>query len=185
VIRGNEKCKMKNEKCDGASATASRTSHSSFFIFHFAFSVVLRNRRRQRQGFSLLEVILALSILVAAMAALGQLVRFGLQNARRAEDMTHAAIAAESIMAEIVSGAREMTPELLSPYEDIVDENGETLFVYSVDVASSANYDGLLEVHVTVERDPSTAVDPVSCSLVRLMADPEYAASVAETTTGL
>jgi general secretion pathway protein I len=132
------------------------------------------------RGFTLLEVILALSILAASMAALGQLVRFGLQNARRAEDMTHATIAAESIMAEIVSGAREPSPEVQSPYTEIVDENDESLFLFTVDVFASADYTGLLEVHVTVERDPSTAVDPVSCSLVRFMTDPDYAASVAE-----
>jgi hypothetical protein len=56
------------------------------------------------------------------------------------------------------------------------------MFVYSVEVLSGEQA-GLLEVHVVVERDPSTSVEPVSCSLVRLMVDPDYAASLTETTT--
>jgi general secretion pathway protein I len=139
-------------------------------------------RRLVRRGFSLLEVILALAILAASMAALGQLVTFGLQHARRAEDMTQAAIACESIMAEIVAGARPMTDELFTPYEEITDVDGSPMFVYSVRVLGGEQA-CLLEVHVVVERDPNTSVEPVSCSLVRLMVDPDYAASLTETTT--
>jgi hypothetical protein len=110
------------------------------------------------------------------MAALGQLVQFGLQYARRAEDMTQAAIACESIMAEIVAGDREMTSVFLAPYE----ENDR--FVYSVEVVSSSTQDGLLDVHVVVETSPEITADPVSCALVRWMVDPDYASSTTATT---
>ncbi len=134
------------------------------------------------RGFSLLEVILALAILAGSMAVLGQLVQLGMTHARAAEDMTQAVIACESIMAEIVCGARTETAAYQSPYDAIVDEDGKATFVYSVVVAPSSQHLGMQEVLVIVERDPSSALQPVSSELVRWMVDPEYAASLSETT---
>ena len=128
----------------------------------------------------MLEVILALTILAGAMAVLGQLIQIGMTHARQAEDMTQAVILCESIMAEIVCGARTPTAEFESPCDD--DPN----FLFSV-TADASDQVGLLNVQVIVIRDPSTAVQPVSCELVRLMADPDYVASLSEstaTTTG-
>lgn len=129
-----------------------------------------------RPGFSLLEVILALAILAASMAVLGQLVQFGMTNARRAEDMTQAAIICESIMAEIVAGDRGLTNEFATPYED------NDTFVYSVDIPVGAQ-EGLLEVHVVVETNPEYSAEPIRCALVRWMVDPDYASSTTSGTT--
>jgi prepilin-type N-terminal cleavage/methylation domain-containing protein len=139
-------------------------------------SSVVKNERLnrvERRGFSLLEVILSLAILSASLAVLGQLIQIGMTHARQAEDMTQAVILCESIMAEIVCGARTPTAEFASPCDD--DPN----FLYSI-TADAGDQVGLLNVHVIVERDPSSTVQPVSCELVRLMADPDYVASLSE-----
>lgn len=129
-----------------------------------------------RPGFSLLEVILALAILAASMAVLGQLVQFGMTNARRAEDMTQAAIICESIMAEIVAGDRGLTNESAATYEE------NDTFVYSIDIPTGAQ-EGLLEVHVVVETNPEYSAEPIRCALVRWMVDPDYASSATSGTT--
>ena len=129
-------------------------------------------------GFTLLEVILALAILAGSMAVLGQLVQMGMTNARKAEDMTQAVIAAESIMAEVVCGARSPTSDSGS----IADESGSVVFEFIVDAAASDQQAGMLDVRVTVQSSVD-AVEPVSCTLVRWVIDPDYAASLSETTT--
>ena len=55
-----------------------------------------------RNAFSLLEVILALSILAGAVAVLGELLRTGVRNAQTARDLTRAQMLCEEIEAEVV-----------------------------------------------------------------------------------
>ena len=62
-------------------------------------------RARRRGGFSLLEVILALAILVAALAVLGELVRSGVRNAQMARDLSRAQVLCESKLGEVFAGA--------------------------------------------------------------------------------
>jgi hypothetical protein len=129
-------------------------------------------------------VILALAILAASLAVLGQLVQIGMTHARQAEDLTQAVIACESIMAEVVSGVRSpASNEFLAPYDEIVDDDGNAMFAYSIVVGPSETQAGMLDVHVIVERDPSSAVEPVSCELVRWIVDPDYVASLSGTAT--
>ena len=59
-------------------------------------------------GFSLLEIVLALAILAGALAALGEVMRLGDQNAEAAGDETQAELLAESVMSELVVGARPL-----------------------------------------------------------------------------
>lgn len=145
--------------------------------FNSSRNATRRSKRNLvRPGFSLLEVILALAILAASMAVLGQLVQFGMTNARRAEDMTQAAIICESILAEIVAGDRGLTSEFATPYED------NDTFVYSIDVPTGTTQDGLLEVRVIVETNPEYSAEPVRCALVRWMVDPDYVGTTSPTT---
>ena len=57
-----------------------------------------------RRGFTLLEVILALTILAGAMAVLGEISRLAMQNATGARDLARAQLLAESKLAEIQAG---------------------------------------------------------------------------------
>ena len=55
-------------------------------------------------GFSILEVILALAILGGSIAVLGELASRGLHNAQVAADLAHAQLLCESKLAEITAG---------------------------------------------------------------------------------
>ncbi len=59
-------------------------------------------------AFSLLEVVLALAILAGALAALGEVMRLGDENATAAAAEAQAEMLAESVMSEILVGARAL-----------------------------------------------------------------------------
>ncbi len=126
-------------------------------------------------GFTLLEVILALTILAGAMAALGEVSRLALRNAAAARDLARAQLLAESKMAEILSGvsspdAVENTP---FPTADYALDEGGAAWVYSINSAET-DEDGLLSVTVTVTRDMPAGQHPVKFTLVRWLQDPNY-----------
>jgi type II secretion system protein I len=139
----------------------------------------------KRQGFTLLEMILSLAILAGAMAAIGELVRMGSVRSSQAVELTRAELLAESVMEEIVAGARPSDPVSMAPYEQEFDANGEPMWLYSIETESTAEQ-GMFAIRVTVGRnDPSGG--GAEYSLVRWMIDPEYLATLtssATTTTG-
>ena len=59
-------------------------------------------------GFSLLEVVLALAILAGALAALGEVMRLGRPECRGRADESQAEMLAESVMSELLVGARPL-----------------------------------------------------------------------------
>ena len=61
-------------------------------------------RLRGRRGFTLLEVLLALAILVGSLATIGELTRIGMSYAHRAAAMAEAQLYCESKLAEITAG---------------------------------------------------------------------------------
>ena len=71
---------------------------------------------RTTRGFSLLEVILALGILVGAMAVLGELARHGLDSARIARDSAMAQLLCESKLSEITAGLIRPEPVSNVPF---------------------------------------------------------------------
>lgn len=142
------------------------------------------DRRRGSRGFTLLEVILALAILLTSLAAIGQLVYNAYRNAARVRDLTRAQLIAESILAELNAGA--LPPETVAdaPVEDI-DDTVEPGWLYTVDIAP-LELDGLLSVQVTVAQDPSMVAHPVQFSLTQWMLDPtmEFTQPGEEESTG-
>ena len=64
----------------------------------------LRTRFRSRRALSLLEIVLALSILAVASAYLAQSMHIAAENAMRAETQTQAEIVAESVMNQVIAG---------------------------------------------------------------------------------
>ena len=72
----------------------------------------------RRSGFTLLEVIVSLSIFVAAFAALSQLFSLGAQAAVDAALQTQAAVRAEAKMAEVVAGIESFEAAEETPFED-------------------------------------------------------------------
>ena len=127
----------------------------------------------KRAGLSLLEVILAIAILGVSLATLGQLIRIGARNAAEARDLTMAQLYAESQMARLAAGVDLLDPVQESQYDDAGN------YVYSVDVWAT-DLPGIRSVTVSVKQTPGTAFYPVSYSLTRWVAEPEYAQSLAD-----
>src|SRR5688572_12420257 len=117
----------------------------------------------RRTGFTLLEVILALSILVAALAVLGELLRTGLHSSQRARDLSRATLFCEAKLAELTAAAAAgtMVPQSVGP---VAVEN-EIGWVYSIEVADTTSPD-MLAVRVTVMPDLPPERRPVSASVV-------------------
>jgi prepilin-type N-terminal cleavage/methylation domain-containing protein len=132
-----------------------------------------RVTQRRLAGFSLLEVLLALVILGGAIAVIGELIRFGAQNSRKARNLTRAEILCDSILSEIVAGSLPAQPASLVPVEDEIDPEGNPRFAYSVDVQPT-DQEGLLAVSVTVTGALPNDPSPVEFTLSRLLIDPQY-----------
>ena len=124
-----------------------------------------------RDGFSILEVILALAILCGSMAVLGEIARIALLNSRVAADLTHAQLLCESKLAEITAGIALPEPVRDVPFELPVGD-GDIDWHYSIDV-TDVDKDGLMAVCVTVRQGLPSNKRPVECSLIRWILDPE------------
>jgi prepilin-type N-terminal cleavage/methylation domain-containing protein len=129
-----------------------------------------------KSGFSLLEVILALAVLGGAVVVLGEVNRLSLKNAAAARDLSQAQILCESKLTEIVTGITSPTTAVDKASFDSTTEAlaaDDPHWVYSID-SQTPNEPGLIAVRVTVTKNLPAAQNPVSFSLVRWMADPNY-----------
>lgn len=123
-------------------------------------------------GFSLLEVVLATAILLFAVVALGELVRNGLNAARRAQYVSQAQLICESKLAEIAAGIVPPDPVSQVPVLSTEDQPDLNEWVYSVEVFP-LDQPELIQVKVTVMRNPQLGGFPFEFSLIRWMRDPE------------
>jgi type II secretion system protein I len=126
---------------------------------------IRRRSRGPRRGLSLLEVIFAIAILGAALAAVGRLVQLGMRSGGMARAQSLAQILADARMSEIACGA---LPLESNSGVAIAEAPG---WQYSVQV-QPAEQIGLLVVRVTVEQ--ATADRPTEFSLFRFMPDPNF-----------
>jgi type II secretion system protein I len=115
-----------------------------------------------RSGFSLLEIVLALAILAGSLAALGEVMRLSDQNAEKARDETQAELLADSVMSEIVSGARTLDNVNNATF----DSSAEPPWNYSIEVTQT-DYTELVSVHVRVMQQVASELQPARCDLVR------------------
>ncbi len=138
-------------------------------------------RRGKRIGLSLLEVILALTILGLSLAVLGELVRLGARAAANTSDMTMAQLLCESMMSEIA--AQETGPVAVGQ-TDFPDDPQWSYYV----TVEPIDQPGLVQVTVTVQKttqDSASLHDPtVTFQLVRWMIDPNLQ-PVSDPTLGL
>ena len=127
-----------------------------------------------RDGFSLLEILLALAILGGSLAALGQIVAIGASAAREARDLSIARILCQTKLAEVMlDAAAGISPQSVppSPLESF-DSDSLTVFSYQIEV-EPAPLDGLLAVRVSVDALDSDGGPPVARhSLTRWLVDP-------------
>ena len=134
-------------------------------------SVVVRAQRQvvTRSAFTLLEVILALVILGAALAIFGEVMQLANQNAADAQAETQAQLLATSLLDEILAGSIDDSPANRQPLE--VDD--DVKWVYSVSTGT-ATVDGVYPLVVEVEQDVEAKFNPVKFRIVRwLSSTPE------------
>ena len=120
-------------------------------------------------GFTLLEVILALAILAGALAALGEVMRLADQRASMCEGESQAQILAASVMDELACGARQLT----AVSQASLDPNADPPWVYSVTMENTG-YQELVAVRVLVEQQLDPRLQPAGFELVRWMPNPDY-----------
>ena len=128
---------------------------------------------RSRGGFSLLEVVLALAILVGSIAVMGELIRLGTLSAANARDLTQAQLICESKLNEIAAGIMPAEPVSYAMYE--LDPE----WLYSVELAA-VDIPGLVMLRVTVTQNLSPLQRPAEFSLTKLIQDPGVELAPAE-----
>jgi len=125
-------------------------------------------QHRGRTGFTLLEVIFAIALLLGALAIIGQFVVNGVRSAGEAEGLTIAELLCQSTLAQVVSGAIPLESASGIPVDTMPD------WQYSLQI-DEIESTGLLAVQVTVNNAGSSP-HPVEFSLIRWMLDPDYVA---------
>ena len=131
-------------------------------------------KRTERQGFTLLEIILALAILAGALAALGEVMRLGDQNSSLTRDETQAQILASSVMDELMAGARPPTAVNSAAF----DLKTEPPWIYSIEITPTQQHAELLAIRVRVEQQLLPEQEPARYDLVRWVLNPDYVTSL-------
>ena len=110
-------------------------------ILDFRF-IILKSRR---EGFTLLEVMIALAIVGGLLVTLIYTLNYNLDIASRHEIITTATMLAKDMIADVETGGKSIDIEgkFPEPYED---------YHYKVDIKDS-KYPGVSEIAVTVDRD--------------------------------
>lgn len=149
---------------------------------------------KERSGFSLLEVILALAITTVTLSAIGTMITGTLERTQEGADLTMAQLLCESISAQIAAGILPADPVLDVPVmqawaassaDPIATVDQEDDWLYSVQVvplAADAPVPGTmvaLEVSVYQNRPPGDY--PVTYRMTRWIRDP--GATLPEETT--
>ncbi len=122
-------------------------------------------KHRRRQGFSLLEVLLATAMLIGAAVVLMELASIGNRHAASARDLAKSQLLCQTKLDEILCGQAPAETVRPTPIE------GDPRWVYSVDVLP-AEQPGLVVVEVTTTFKPAERVERYRFSLVRWMRDP-------------
>jgi general secretion pathway protein I len=138
----------------------------------------MRNNQKMRageEGFTLLEVILALAILAGAVAVLGEIMAIAGRHGREAQAGVRAQLLASSVMDEILSGLVELNPVSKQPLES----TDTVPWVYSV-IVENTTITGLSAIEVIVQQDLEPQFSPVKFTLKRWYAVP----TTTSTTTG-
>jgi len=129
-----------------------------------------------RDGFSLLEVLLALAIFLTAFVALSQLSTNGMNAAVEARLTTQAILRCESKLAEVVAAIEPLEDVANQPFQD------DDAWTWTLQTADGPHAD-LQNVTVIVNYDGANTLASTSFSMSRLIRDPvvyEMAAAAAE-----
>jgi len=123
----------------------------------------------QRRGISLLEVVLALSILAMSAAILAQVTRTATDNGLLAHRISTAQILAESKMAEVVTGAIPLQGG--TGWTEITDTVPSGIWYYQVETTVAARQD-MIGVRLAITDEVGMQDNAELFYLVRWMIDP-------------
>ncbi|MFO0943801.1 MAG: prepilin-type N-terminal cleavage/methylation domain-containing protein [Pirellulales bacterium] len=150
----------------------------------------MRTRAGNRKaGLSLLEVILALSILAAASAFLAQIMHLAAENAIRADVQTEAELIAENVMNQVVAGVLPTMSPSWTPYSNpnpMGSMNMSTQMQWNYTISSFASeVPGMLCVRVSVQHlvAGSSTNPKIDYSINRWIIDPSYGLDTPPSTT--
>lgn len=129
--------------------------------------------RVPRQGFSLLEIMLALAILGSSLAIIAQIADTGVDAAREARDLSLARILCQAKLSEVLLNATlGQTPQpVFEVPAEAFDSQSSTVFTYSIEV-QPATMDGMLMVRASAVASDGSGRQIANYALDRWLIDP-------------
>ena len=123
-------------------------------------------RRSSRQGFSLLEVLLATSILIGSSIVLVELVTIGNRHASSARELSKSQLICQSKLNEILAQAAPVAQVRPMPSEE------DPRWVVWIDLIPTV-HEGLVALEVNAAYEPTPKKQRSRCTLVRWVRDPK------------
>ena len=146
-----------------------------------AAQTVMKPRAKlRRAGLSLLEVVLALTILAVSAALLAQVTKQATDNGMMSQRLSIAQMLCESKMSEVLAGAIPLTS---SSWTQITDSGRRGSWYYKIQT-STAERPNMIGVRLSVTDQPdSTTYNPELFFIVRWMIDPSLGLDTPPTST--
>ena len=126
--------------------------------------------RQAQAGFTLMEILVSITILGLSMVAINGLVSIGARNAREAQVLTTAQFLAESKLSEVKTGL--LSPNSTGKMPFTPEETIEP-FTFEVQSQSMGTDGQLMAIRVVVEFTPEDGTRPLIYQLDTLMIDPQ------------
>jgi len=128
--------------------------------------MIVRHSTSQRSGFSLLEVVLAMAILVIGVAGLQQVMNFGTDRASEAQDLNVATSLLQSTMNRVIAGDLPLS----GSGDQAIDDDHKN-WTYAVQ-ADADSVSGLWHVTVTIKRNDDKGTEMDSWTMSEWVLDP-------------
>ena len=117
------------------------------------------SRKLRGLGLSLLEVVLALSVLGVSAAIMAQAMQLAVRNALRAQNLAHAELVAESVMSQVVAGILPAQATTWAPYYSTSTlATPDSSWVYMITIVP-AEIQGMMGIQIGVRDSSQPSVD--------------------------
>ena len=132
--------------------------------------MITRKSQSGRKGFTLMELLVAISILGFSMVAINGLLSLGMRNAVDAQILTTSQFLAETKLSEVKTGLISPTSTGKIPFtaEETMDP-----FTYEVQSQTIGSDGNLMAIQILVEYTPPDGSRPLITTLTTWMIDPQ------------